>query len=216
MAQEYISQVSEEIEGRATKQLSKEFRRTESRILGALSKPDQFLLNLHVRTCSVAVAGTSTNSDSENREPTGDRTLDDRSPSVIFSSHHSGNLNSPEVEEYPYMVTGGPEAIRNRPHTGTAIQEKIPYCSPGTSSENQKKARSTSQPQFRSDNTPAKIEADHILLALQQLATNSNSADFKNNINIISKLPKSITATLPPLMEKQRNLKCFNICSKRV
>ena len=37
MAQEYISQVSEEIEGRITKKLSEEFSRTESRILGALS-----------------------------------------------------------------------------------------------------------------------------------------------------------------------------------
>ena len=62
-AQEYISQVSEEIEGRVTKRLSKEFSRTESLILGALSKLDEFLLNLQVRTCSVAVPehpGTAT------------------------------------------------------------------------------------------------------------------------------------------------------------
>ena len=38
--QDYIRQISEEIEGRVTKKLSKEFSRTESRILGALSKPD--------------------------------------------------------------------------------------------------------------------------------------------------------------------------------
>ena len=44
-SQENISQVSEEIEGRVTKKLSKEFSWTESRILGALSKPDEFLLN---------------------------------------------------------------------------------------------------------------------------------------------------------------------------
>ena len=37
IAQEYFSQFSEEIEGRLTKKLSKEFSRTESRILGALS-----------------------------------------------------------------------------------------------------------------------------------------------------------------------------------
>ena len=52
MAKEYISQVSEEIEGRVTKKLSKEFSRTETRILGALSKLDEFLLNPQVRTCS--------------------------------------------------------------------------------------------------------------------------------------------------------------------
>ena len=41
--QDYISQVSEEIESRVTKKRSNEFKRTESRILGALLKPDEFL-----------------------------------------------------------------------------------------------------------------------------------------------------------------------------
>ena len=59
MAQEYISYVSEEIEGRVTEKLSKEVNRTLSRILGALSKLDKFLLNPQVRTCSVAVPGTT-------------------------------------------------------------------------------------------------------------------------------------------------------------
>ena len=35
---EYIAHVSEKIEGRVTKKLSQEYSRTESRILGALSK----------------------------------------------------------------------------------------------------------------------------------------------------------------------------------
>ena len=104
MAQEYISQVSEEIEGRVTKKLSKEFSRTKSRILGALSKLDEFLLNPQVRTCSVAVPETSRNSNSENREPMGDRSLDDACPEARFCSHHSGNLNSPEVEDYPHKL----------------------------------------------------------------------------------------------------------------
>ena len=59
LTQDYISQVSEEIEGRVTKKLSKEFSKTESRIFGALSKLDEFFLNPQVRTCSVAVQGTS-------------------------------------------------------------------------------------------------------------------------------------------------------------
>ena len=62
LAQDYISQVSEEIEGRVTEKLSKEFSKTESCILGALSKLNEFLLNPKVRTCSVAVPGTSRNS----------------------------------------------------------------------------------------------------------------------------------------------------------
>ena len=71
MGHEYISQVSEEIEGRVTIKLSKKFSWTQSRILGALSKLDDFLLNPLVRTCSVAVPVTSRNNGSENREPTG-------------------------------------------------------------------------------------------------------------------------------------------------
>ena len=63
------------------------------------------------------------------------------------------------------MVTVSPEEIRHNPHTMTATQEEVPYCSPTTSSGKQKKARSSSQPRFRSENTPATIEADQILLA---------------------------------------------------
>ena len=96
--QDYISQVSEEIEGRVTKKLSKEFIRMESRILGALSKLDEFLLNPQVRTCSVAVPGTSRNNNSENRKTTGDRSSDDPCPEVRYFFHHSGHLNSPEAE----------------------------------------------------------------------------------------------------------------------
>ena len=43
--EDYITQVSEEIEGRVTKRLSREFSRTENRILGALARLDDFLKN---------------------------------------------------------------------------------------------------------------------------------------------------------------------------
>ena len=39
LTQDYISQVSEEIEGRVTKKLSKEFSRTESRCRSITAKP---------------------------------------------------------------------------------------------------------------------------------------------------------------------------------
>ena len=42
--EDYITQVSEEIEGRVTKKLSQEFMRTENRILGALARLDDFLM----------------------------------------------------------------------------------------------------------------------------------------------------------------------------
>ena len=43
--EDYITQVSEEIEGRVTKKLSQEFSRTENRILGALARLGDFLMN---------------------------------------------------------------------------------------------------------------------------------------------------------------------------
>ena len=102
LTQNYISQVSEEIEGRVTKKLSREFRKTESRILGALSKLDEFLLNPQVRTCSVATQGTSRNFNLENRETTGDHSSDDSYPEVGYFLRNSGQLNSPETEIYPH------------------------------------------------------------------------------------------------------------------
>ena len=107
LTQDYISQVSEEIEGRVTKKLSKEFTRTESRILGALSKLDEFLLNPQVRTCSVAVPGTSRTNNSENRETTGDHSSSDPCPEVGSSTHHFGHPNSPGIENYPHNLRLG-------------------------------------------------------------------------------------------------------------
>ena len=102
---DYISQVSEEIEGRVTKKLSKESSKTESRIFGALSKLDEFLLNSQVRTCFVAVQGTSRNANSENRETHGGRYSDDPYPEVGCFPHHSGRLSSPEAATNSHMVT---------------------------------------------------------------------------------------------------------------
>ena len=47
--EDYITQVSEEIEGRVTKRLSKEFSKTENRILGALARLDDFLWTRYYR-----------------------------------------------------------------------------------------------------------------------------------------------------------------------
>ena len=43
--EDYITQVSKEIEGKVTEKLSQEFSRTENRILGALASLDDFLMN---------------------------------------------------------------------------------------------------------------------------------------------------------------------------
>ena len=91
----------------------------------------------------------------------------------------------------------------------TGVHEEVTYCSPSTSSGKQKKNRSTSQPQKRSENTSAKIEADQILLALQQLANNNISAIFHNNINRNSKMPKSLTSTLATFDGKSEKFELF-------
>ena len=94
-------------------------------------------------------------------------------------------------------------------HDMTGDHKEVTYCSPSTSSGKQKKNRSTSQPQFRSENTPATIEADQILLVLQQLANNNNSANFHNIINKTSKLPKSLTTTMPTFDGKSEKFELF-------
>ena len=113
----------------------------------------------------------------------------------MFPYHHSANLNGSELEQTHHVVTG--------------VQDEIPYCSPRISSGKQKKPRSTSQSQFRSENSPATIEADQTLLALQQFATYSNSANFNNNINRFSKSPKSLTTIMPTFDEKRERFKLF-------
>ena len=160
-------------------------------------------MNPQVRTCSVAVPGTSRSSNLENQGTNEDRPSDDPGPEVEVSFPRFG------AETNPHMVTGVTREIRQHPHMEMETQEEIPYCSTSTSSGKQKKARSTSQPQFLSENTPATLEADQILLALQQLTTNSNSANFNNNISRISKLPKSLTTTMPTFDGKSEKFELF-------
>ena len=59
--EDYITQVSEEIEGRVTKKLSQEFSRTENRILGALARLDDFFMNPLLQGHSGTTPETSRN-----------------------------------------------------------------------------------------------------------------------------------------------------------
>ena len=99
MAKKYIIQDSEEIEGRVTKKLSQDFSPTESRIVGAFSELDIFLLNPQVRPCSVAFPGKSKNNNSEIQEPAGDRSLNHPCPEVVFSACQIIKLNDSNQEE---------------------------------------------------------------------------------------------------------------------
>ena len=62
-----ISQVSEEIEGRVSKELSQEFSRTENCILGALASLDDFLMNPLIQGHSGTTSEMSRNAFSKYR-----------------------------------------------------------------------------------------------------------------------------------------------------
>ena len=205
--EDYITQVSEEIEGRVTKRLSKEFSRTEDRILGALTWLDNFRMNPLLPGGSGATPESTRNASGINQGTKEDDSQNDPHPEASLF-HGQREQNTGTERDYD-MVTGVNEQTRNDYDMVTEVHEEVTYCSPSTSSEKQKKNRSTSQPQFRSENTSATIKADQILLTLQQLANNNNSANFNNNINRISKLPKSLTTTMPTFDGRTEKLELF-------
>ena len=100
--EEYITQVSEEIEGRVTKKLSQELSKTESRILCALSKLDDFLLNPQIKTHSGTVRGTIRNTNMENQGTNEDDSQSDPHPEVgpsICQSRHSLDSDTDEAPD---------------------------------------------------------------------------------------------------------------------
>ena len=147
--EEYITRVSEEIEGRITKKLSQEFNRIESRISDALSKLDEFLSNQQIQTHSETVPGTFRNTNVENQGTNEDDSQSDPHPEAgSFRGQTTQNLGPKdcrdmvtgatgvqgEVRFRPDMVRGASEEMRNGHDMVTAVQEDIPYCSSGISS----------------------------------------------------------------------------------
>ena len=88
--EDYISQVSKEIEGRVTKKLSQEISRTEKRILGALAKLDDFLMNPLLQGHSGTTPETSRN---------------------IFSVHQGATVDDSQKDPHPEagLLTSGRE-----------------------------------------------------------------------------------------------------------
>ena len=130
--------------------------------------------------------------------------------SISQGTNEDDSQNNPHPESglFNKQITqnSGPE---NGHDLVTGVHEEVTDSSSSTSSGKRKKNRCTSQPQFRSENTLATIEADQVLLAIQQLANNNNSANFHNNINRISKLPKSLTTTMPTFDKKSEKFELF-------
>ena len=205
--EDYITQVFEEIEGRIIKKVSKEFSRTEHRILGALARLDEFLMNPLLQSYSGTAPETSRNTISTNQGTNEDNFQSDPHPEAGIINNQTTRCSG--REDGHDTVTGGSEGIRNRLDMVVGVHEEVLHCSPSTSSGKQKRNRSTSQLQFRSENTPATIDADQILLALQQLANNNNSAIFHNIFNRIFKMPKSLTTTMLTFDAKPEKFELF-------
>ena len=84
--EDYISQVSEEIERRGTKKLSQEFSRTENRILGALARLNDFLMNPLLQGHSGNTPETSRNVFSINQGTNEDDSQSDPHPEAGLST----------------------------------------------------------------------------------------------------------------------------------
>ena len=96
--EDYITQVPEEIEGRVTKKLSQEFSRTENRILGALARLDDFIVNPLLQGHSGITPETSRNVFSINQGTSEDDSQSDPHPEVGPLTSSRGNHHD--------MVTG--------------------------------------------------------------------------------------------------------------
>ena len=110
--EDYITQVSEKIEGRVTKRLSQEFSRTENRILGASSGLDDFrmspLIQGHYGTASETSRNAYGTSQGTNE---GDSQSDLHPEAGILQSQTTQN--------------SGPEVGHDRSHKPLSISEVL-------------------------------------------------------------------------------------------
>ena len=158
--------------------LSQDFSRTDNCLLGALARLDDFLMNPLLQGHSGTSPETPRNVLSINQGTNEDDSQSDPQPEA--------GLPTSGREDRHDMATGVQRESAVGQDMVTGVHKEVTYCSLSTSSGKQKKNRSASQPQFCRKNIPATVEADQILLALQQLANNNNSANFHNNINRIT------------------------------
>ena len=95
--EDYITKVSEEIECRVTNKLSEEFSRTESRILGELSRLDDLILNPLIHGHSGTATETSRNAYGTNQGTNEDDSQSDPHPEAgIFQSQTTRNSGPEE------------------------------------------------------------------------------------------------------------------------
>ena len=100
---DYNTQVSEEIEGRVMKKLSQAFSRTENRILGALARLDEFIMNPLNQGHSGTAPKTSRNAFSVNQGTNEDESQSEPHPEAgLFHNQTTGNS---DPEDGHGMVT---------------------------------------------------------------------------------------------------------------
>ena len=102
--EDYITQVSEQFEGRVTKKLSQEFNRTENRILGAIARLDDFLTNSLIQGHSGTAPEMSGNIFSMNQgKNEGDSQSNPHPEAGLFNNQKTQNSGPDDGHD---MVTG--------------------------------------------------------------------------------------------------------------
>ena len=94
--EDYITQISEEIEGRVTKKLTQEFSKTENRILGALSRLDDFLMNPVIQGYSGTTPETSENAYGTNQGTNEDDSQSDPHPEAGIFHNQMTRISGPK------------------------------------------------------------------------------------------------------------------------
>ena len=105
--EDYITQVSEQIEGRVTKKVSHEFSRTENRILSALSRLDEFLLNPLIQGHSGSTPETSRNALGTNQGTNENDSQSDPYPETRVSQSQIMQNSGPDDRYDRYCTQSG-------------------------------------------------------------------------------------------------------------
>ena len=111
---DYITQVSEEIEGRVTKRLSKVFSRTENRLLGALLRLGDFVMNPLLQGHCGTTPEPSRNALSISQGTKEDDSQIDPHPEAGFF-HGQMTQNSGPEDDHDSEVCGQPLPARKKP-----------------------------------------------------------------------------------------------------
>ena len=194
----WIGQVSEKIEGRVTNKLSQKISRTEGRILGSFR---DYVIIVETRKSGFTPDPFRRNSRTQMEKKTGNKW----GPLPEWSWPSSGCLLEPTLTEIrPKRDLSHGDGSSNRDSLLLRFDrssQRISILLCGNLFIQAKKGSGNMSATIPQWPHLSSTEARQTLLALQQSASNSNSTNFNQNINRISNLPKSLTATIPTFDE---------------